>query len=479
MGYLQNIRSGIFVLNNLSKEEIQVLEFRANLVLDVSLGKIERQLTDLEEEYIETIKQIGDEKIPQIAEEPEQIRKKLEDEQLKYCNEYGGFSLDGKKYNIRINKDNKLPTVWSHVLANEKFGTVVTENMGGYTWYKNSRLNRLTAWANNPTNDIPSEIIYLEDMENKKVWSLGQNPIPDSNDYYITYGFGYANYMHKSNGLIQNASIFVPCKDSAKVHLIRLENIEPRKRKIKLVYYIKPVLGEDETISNTYLNLEYKEGSNLLCLENISNEDFKNVLYVSSSEKINSYTGNKDFFIGNGTIANPDGIHKLDLDRQNSLWRNGILAIEFQVELQALESKEISIVLGAEESIINCQDNAYKYGKISNVKEEYKKVKEYWEDITGKVHVKTPVESMNILLNGWLIYQTISARLLARSGYYQSGGAFGFRDQLQDTIALKYINPEIMKNQIIKHSSHQFIEGDVEHWWHDETRKRHKNKIFR
>ena len=479
MGYLQNIRSGIFVLNNLSKEEIQVLEFRANLVLDVSLGKIERQLTDLEEEYIETIKQIGDEKIPQIAEEPEQIRKKLEDEQLKYCNEYGGFSLDGKEYNIRINKDNKLPTVWSHVLANEKFGTVVTENMGGYTWYKNSRLNRLTAWANNPTNDIPSEIIYLEDMENKKVWSLGQNPIPDSNDYYITYGFGYANYMHKSNGLIQNASIFVPCKDSAKVHLIRLENIEPRKRKIKLVYYIKPVLGEDETISNTYLNLEYKEGSNLLCLENISNEDFKNVLYVSSSEKINSYTGNKDFFIGNGTIANPDGIHKLDLDRQNSLWRNGILAIEFQVELQALESKEISIVLGAEESIINCQDNAYKYGKISNVKEEYKKVKEYWEDITGKAHVKTPVESMNILLNGWLIYQTISARLLARSGYYQSGGAFGFRDQLQDTIALKYINPEIMKNQIIKHSSHQFIEGDVEHWWHDETRKRHKNKIFR
>lgn len=478
MGYLQNIRSGIFVLNNLSKEEIQVLEFRANLVLDVSLGKIERQLTDLKEEYIETIKQIGDEKIPQIAEKPEQIRKKLEDEQLKYCNEYGGFSLDGKEYNIRINKDNKLPTVWSHVLANEKFGTVVTENMGGYTWYKNSRLNRLTAWANNPTNDIPSEIIYLEDMENKKVWSLGQNPIPDSNDYYITYGFGYANYMHKSNGLIQNASIFVPCKDSAKVHLIRLENIEPRKRKIKLVYYIKPVLGEDEIISNTYLNLEYKEGSNLLCLENISNEDFKNVLYVSSSEKINSYTGNKDFFIGNGTIANPDGIHKLELDRQNSLWRNGILAIEFQVELQALESKEISIVLGAEESIINCQDNAYKYGKISNVKEEYKKVKEYWEDITGKVQVKTPVESMNILLNGWLIYQTISARLLARSGYYQSGGAFGFRDQLQDTIALKYINPEIMKNQIIKHSSHQFIEGDVEHWWHDETRKRHKDKIF-
>lgn len=475
IGYLQNIKGGIFILDNLSKEEIELLEYRANLVLKTSLGKIERQIEDLEEEYLENVNQIGNEKIPQIAEEQEVIRKKLEDEQLKYYNEYGGFSLNGKEYNIRVNKDNKLPIVWSHILANENFGTVITENMGGYTWYKNSRLNRLTAWANNPMSDIPSEIIYLEDMETKKVWSLGQNPAPDNNDYYITYGFGYASYMHKSNGIIQKANVFVPCKDNVKVNLVRLENIEPRKRKIKLLYYIKPVLGEDEIISNTYLNLEYKEGSNLLCVRNISNEDCNSILYVSSSEKINSYTGSKDFFIGNGTIANPEGIHKLELDGQNSLWNNGIIAMEFQVELEALESKEISIILGAEENIINCQDNAYKYSKISNVREEYNNVKKYWEDITNKVQVKTPLESTNILLNGWLIYQTISSRLLARSGYYQSGGAFGFRDQLQDTIALKYIKPDIMKNQIIKHSSHQFIEGDVEHWWHEETRKRNKN----
>ncbi len=478
MGYLHNVKGGIFVLNNLNKAEKELLECRANLVLEARLGKIERQLKDLEEEYLETVKQIGDENIPQIIQEPEMIREKLDDEHLKYYNEYGGFSEDGKEYKIRVNKDEKLPTVWSHIIANENFGTVITENMGGYTWYKNSRLNRLTAWANSPTNDIPSEIIYLEDMETKKVWSLGQNPTPDNNDYYITYGFGYANYKHKSNGIVQEANIFVPCKDNVKVNLLRLENIEPRKRKIKLVYYIKPVLGEDELMSNTYLNLEYKQDSNLLSVKNISNEDFNNILYISSSEKINSYTGSKEFFIGNGTIANPDGIHKLELDRQNTLWKNGIVAVEFQVELEALESKEISIILGAEENIINCQDSAYKYGKISNVKEEYNKVKEYWQEITNIVQVKTPLESTNILLNGWLIYQTMASRLLARSGYYQSGGAFGFRDQLQDTIALKYINPNILKNQIIKHSSHQFIEGDVEHWWHEETRKRNKNKVL-
>lgn len=198
---MQNIKGGIFILDNLSKEEIELLEYRANLVLKTSLGKIERQIGDLEEEYLENVNQIGNEKIPQIAEEQEVIRKKLDDEELKYYNEYGGFSLNGKEYNIRVNKDNKLPIVWSHILANENFGTVITENMGGYTWYKNSRLNRLTAWANNPMSDIPSEIIYLEDMETKKVWSLGQNPAPDNNDYYITYGFGYASYMHKSNAL--------------------------------------------------------------------------------------------------------------------------------------------------------------------------------------------------------------------------------------------------------------------------------------
>ena len=471
IGYLQNIKGGIFVINNLSKTDKEIIEARANIVIDSSLGSIERQIKDLEEEYLDEIKEIGDETNPQVIVEEENERRKLNENELKYYNEYGGFSEDGKEYLIRVNKEDKTPTVWSHILANENFGTVITENMGGYTWFKNSRLNRLTAWNNNQVEDIPSEIIYLEDMETRKCWTLGQNPKPDNNDYYITYGLGYAKYTHKSNGIMQKVDVFVPKNDNVKVNLIRLENMNTKKKEIKLVYYIKPVLDEDEIKSNGYINLEFDKNSNTIYARNIANLEFKNIMYVSCSEKINSYTGSKDFFVGNGTIENPDGLHKIELDRQNSLWRDGIIAIELKVELDALQSKDISIIMGAEENFISCEDMAYKYSNIGNVKEEYNKVKKYWEDIINKIQVKTPLESINIMLNGWTIYQTIVSRLWGRSGYYQSGGAFGFRDQLQDTIAVKYFNPEMMKEQIIKHSKHQFLEGDVEHWWHEDNNK--------
>ena len=171
ISYLQNIKGGIFVLNRLEKKEKRLLQNRANLFINASLGGIKRQLKDFEDEYIENIKEIGNEVGNQIYQE-EVNKKELPKEELKYNNEYGGFSSDGKEYVIRVNKNKRLPTVWSHIMANEKFGTVVTESMGGYTWYKNSRLNRITAWNNNPVTDVPSEIIYLKDMENGKSWSI-------------------------------------------------------------------------------------------------------------------------------------------------------------------------------------------------------------------------------------------------------------------------------------------------------------------
>ena len=192
-------------------------------------------------------------------------------------------------------------------------------------------------------------------------------------------------------------------------------------------------------------------------------------MFVSCSEKIKSYTGSKQSFIGNGSIINPDGIYQIELDKQNSLWQNEIIAIECEVELETLENKEIIFTLGVGQTVLECQDIAYKYNNLSKAKEEYENTKNYWKNMTENLQVNTPLESINILLNSWLIYQTITSRLLAKTGYYQSGGAYGFRDQLQDTIALKYVNPDITKQQIIKHSKHQFIEGDVEHWWHDET----------
>ena len=255
--YLQNQKGGIFILNHIDKNSQNIIEYRANLLIDSSLGEIDRQLKDQEEEYLDKIKRTAkqNEKTDNI--ESEVNRQALDDKNLKYYNEYGGFTNDGKEYVIRTNKDERLPTIWSNVLANEKFGTVVTETMGGYTWYQNSRLNRLTAWNNNQVTDVPSEIIYLKDLKNQKTWSLGLNPMPDDNDYYITYGFGYCKYQHTCDGIVQKLEMYVPRKDSIKVQILHLENLQTQRKELKLIYYVKTVLDEDEIKSNGHLQIEY------------------------------------------------------------------------------------------------------------------------------------------------------------------------------------------------------------------------------
>ena len=329
---------------------------------------------------------------------------------------------------------------------------------------------RLTAWNNNQVTDVPSEIIYLEDMESKNIWSLGVNPTPDNNDYYITYGFGYSKYMHTSNGILQEVKMFVPKEDSIKVQILHLENKLAKRKEIKLIYCVKPVLDEDEIRANGYIDLKYNSNINVLTLQNQTKEENnRTIMYISCSEKISSYTGNKASFIGNGTIKNPEGIRKIELDKENSLGKDEMVVIEARITLEALESKDIVITLGADTNLLELQDTAYKYTNPNNAISELEATKKYWSGLLGNLKVDTPIESMNILLNGWLLYQTLCSRMFARSGYYQSGGAYGFRDQLQDCVGLKYISPEILRKQIIKHSEHQFIEGDVEHWWHEET----------
>ena len=294
--------------------------------------------------------------------------------------------------------------------------------------------------------------------------------MPDDNDYNITYGFGYSKFSHTSQGIIQKLDVFVPREDSVKVQILELENIKPQKQELKIVYYVKPVLDEDEIKSNELLNLEYYEKNNLVTLKNTGKSE-QTRMYVSCSEKMQSYTGDKNVFVGKGNLENPDGLHQIELNKENSVGKEAMIGIEINVNLEALERKKIVFVLGAEESLLECQEKAYRYTYIYNALSEYEKEKRYWEDFLGRVQVNTPLESMNIMLNGWLIYQTLCSRMLARSGYYQSGGAFGFRDQLQDTIGMKYFSAEIMKKQIIKHSEHQFVEGDVQHWWHDENKR--------
>ena len=473
--YLLNVLGGIFCLNDVNSDDKTLLEMRATLTLDASGSILKHQIDEIENKILERVKEIGyDEKKNNVIIEDKLVNLQNE-ENLKYYNEYGGFSDDGKEYNIKINKQHKLPTVWCNVIANKNFGTVVTENMGGYTWYRNSRLNRLTAWSNDQVIDTPSEIIYLKDMETDKKWSLGFNPMHDENNYYVTYGFGYAKYKHECLKIMQEVDVFVPREDSVKINLITLENKNPQKKKLKLIYYIKPVLGEDEIKSNGYIYNEYKKESNVLFIRNLNFEE--NEMFISSSEKIDSYTGSRVSFFRDSGINNPSALDQLELNRENSFDKDGISAIEIIITIDAYSKKTIAFSVGAGRNREEALDLAYKYSNIYNCKNEYVNVKKYWENLISKVQVQTPMESTNILLNGWLIYQTLSSRIFAKTGFYQSGGAYGFRDQLQDSMLAKYVDSEITKNQIINSAKHQFIEGDVEHWWHEETGRGIRSRI--
>lgn len=472
LSFLKNVKGGIFVLskNEIPKKEVDLITFLSSFTIDAHLGDLSHLIHDLEEEYFSGLQNIPEEYI----EEPEEDNFKpqidiLRNEDNKYYNGYGAFSPDGKEYLIKVNKQNRLPTVWSHILANESFGTLVTENMGGYSWYRNCRLNRISNWSNGAFLDEPSEIIYMEDYKTGKKWSLGLNPMPDENDYSIIYGFGYSKYIHECLGVTQELEVFVPNKDAIKVNILKLNNNTVERKKFKIVYYIKPVLGEDEIKSNGCIKINYDDNSNMVIGENLYEATFKNKVYLSSSEKIKSFTGDKKLFLGKGGISNPDGLKKVRLNNSTGFGTTNCMAIQIEVEIDSMSSKEIVLNLGACENILDGKNISYQYSKIQNCRQELELVKKKWKDILERLQVYTPIESFNIMLNGWCLYQTISSRLYSRTGFYQSGGAYGFRDQLQDTLCLKYINPEKVKNQIIKHSKHQFIEGDVEHWWHDET----------
>ena len=295
--------------------------------------------------------------------------------------------------------------------------------------------------------------------------------IPDDKDYISIFGFGYAKFSHTSLELIQEAEVFIPKDESVKINIIRLKNTLSEKRKLKLIYYLKPVLGEDETKTSGYIDLEFDKDKNVIFAKNKYGEGLSKSVYISSSEKIMSYTGNNLSFVGSGDLSLPDVVFKANLSMENALGTESCIAIELEIELEAYEDKKLTLMLGEEEKKDNCYKTLKKFENIDMVCKELKDTKDYWNNLLRKVQVKTGDDEIDFMLNGWAMYQTIVCRLYSRSAYYQSGGAFGFRDQLQDSLSTKYISENILKNQIIKHASHQFEEGDVEHWWHDETKR--------
>lgn len=388
--------------------------------------------------------------------------------ELMHFNDYGGFANDGKEYIIKLTKDINTPRPWINVISNNNFGFVVTESGGGFTWSENSRENKITPWSNDPISDMPGEIIYTKDEETGEIWTVTPLPIREKESYIITHGIGYSTISHNSHGIQQSLTVFVPVDEPIKLNVLKIKNISSIKRKLSFTYYIRPVLGVDENKNQFFIKTELDDKTGAILVRNPYNTDFPNRLtFVDTSEIGRNFTCDRVEFLGQlGSLREPEGLKREGLSGTVGCGFDPCVALQVTLEIGVNEEKEVIFSLGQEKAIDSCRSLIEKYKDVTNVKIALIRVKEYWENILETLQIKTPDNSMNILINSWLVYQTISCRIWGRSAFYQSGGAYGFRDQLQDVMNMIYLLPEQTRNQILLHCRHQYVEGDVQHWWH-------------
>ncbi len=457
-GNIINIHGGIYVknTNTLEKDEEGLFYKWANLIIN---GEEEFNFNESNR-----YKEIKIKKSKGISIEDNISNQDLE---LEFFNGYGGFSNDGKEYIIKLQKNLNTPMPWINVVANKDFGFIVTEGGTGFTWSINSRENKLTPWYNDPINDIPSEIIYLKDNDTGEIFTITPKPIRGEEEYLITYGKGYAVFNHNSHGIEQSLTMFVPIDDKIKISLINLKNTTKKTRNLTLVYYIRPVLGvtDEETQSLIKTSMESED---IFKIKNSSNTEFKNsTIFIASSEKIKSYTGDRLEFLGNiPDYENPRGVNLDNLSNSVGIGYNPCGAIEIEIVIPPGEEKELVFLLGEERDLEKGYKTINKYKDLKESKMALENIKEFWNRTIDTIQVFTKDESLNYMMNSWLIYQTICSRIWARAGFYQVGGAYGGRDQIQDVSNILYHRPEEARRQIIENCAHQYIEGDIQHWWH-------------
>ncbi|MDD4564608.1 MAG: hypothetical protein PHE79_03920 [Eubacteriales bacterium] len=386
---------------------------------------------------------------------------------LEYFNGFGGFAENGTEYEILLEGGNKPPAPWINVIANKRLGFHVSETGAGFTWAGNSRENKLTTWSNDPVSDIASEAIYIRDEISGTVitpTSLGRE---DQGTYRIRHGFGYSTFYHEAEGIEQELRVFTPLEEPLKLWELTLSNLTDRERYLSLTYYVEWVLGVERDQTSPYIISYYDNEHEYLYAHNIYNNDYqKHYAFIFSSEMIIGYTGDRQEFLGlRGSILEPQGLEqKLCCSTGNGYDPCG--AIQISIALRSNESRTILFGLGQSDDFEEIEILRKKYSDAASGNAELEKVKAYWSDLLGGIQVGTRDRALDILVNGWLLYQTVSCRLNARAAFYQCGGAYGFRDQIQDCLALLDVKPGILRDQILLAASRQFEEGDVQHWWH-------------
>lgn len=465
-----NVNGGIFLLEaeKLPNEDVVLLYTVAHAVLVAEKGTLSQQLamprkTMALQSLLKTDNRI-----------PEQPSPPLPFLQLLFFNGIGGFTPDGKEYAIFYEKGKINAAPWINVIANKHFGCLPSATGLGMTWNSNSQANRLTPWSNDSTLDPISDVCYIRDDESGKFWTVTVSPILENDPYRARHGNGYTVYEHNSHAIEQEMTVFVPLDDShtpVRIQILKLTNRSSSKRKLSVFAYAELTLAQEREESQRYIETSWNLEANALMAANHYSSQFADqVAFMSCSPQPASYTGSRKDFIGrNQNTSTPDALKRTKLSQRVGVAMDPCFALQTTIELYSQETKEIVIVFGECIHIAKAKEICNYYKDSNNARSALEHAKGWWDRLLSKVQIKTPDASLDLLFNRWLTYQNLSCRMWGRSAFYQSGGAYGFRDQLQDAAALVYFDPSITREHILKCASRQFPEGDVQHWWHVET----------
>src|SRR4030095_3140651 len=403
----------------------------------------------------------------QVYPEPSLIPPKVS-----FFNGIGGFAHGGREYVSTLGEGQWSPAPWSNIIANSPdFGFLVTETGGGFTWATNSHENRLTSWSNDAVSDPPGEAIYIRDEDSGTTWSPTPLPIREATPYVVRHGQGYTVIEHASQGISQELLLFAPLDAPVRISLLRLRNRTDRSRRLSLTSYNELVLGVNRETSAMHVVTEFEESEGAIFARNRYNNEFSDrITFAGTSEPHFSITCDRTEFIGrNGNLINPAALRRTQLSGRYGAGLDPCAAIQTTIDLAPGQAREVFFLLGQAESIEEARAINARFRSPHQVNEAFERVLGFWDQMLSTIEIKTPDVSMDTLVNRWLLYQTLSCRVRGRSAFYQSSGAYGFRDQLQDVMALLYSQPQVAREQILLAASRQFKEGDALHWWHEPT----------
>lgn len=385
-------------------------------------------------------------------------------------NGLGGFTPDGREYIITLAPGQTTPAPWVNVLANPLFGTVISESGMAYTWSENAHEFRLTPWHNDPVSDASGEAFYLRDEESGQFWSPTPLPVGGATPYVTRHGFGYSVFEHSEGGIHSELWVYVAVDVPIKFSVLKVRNLSSQTRRLSATGYVEWVLGDLRPKSALHLITEIDPTTGALFARNPYNTEFADrIAFLDVDDATRTVSGDRTEFIGrNGTLRNPAAMMRARLSGKVGAAMDACAAIQVSFDLAAGQEHEIVFRLGVvgRRGADDASTLVHRCRGAAAAQAGLEAVHRHWRHTLGAVQVETPDVALNVLTNGWLVYQTLACRLWARSGFYQSGGAFGFRDQLQDLMALIHAKPHLLREHLLRCASRQFREGDVQHWWH-------------